>query len=68
MARTNFSADSWSSTFEEYIWWWAKKNKAGNSGIATDFIFNVWTRISAAWLSSEWAWDTCAIWLEIQEI
>ena len=35
---------------------------------ATDFIFNVWTRISAAWLSSEWSWDTCAIWLEIQEI
>ena len=45
-----------------------KKDKAGGSGDATDFIFNVGTRISADGLSSEGAGDTCAIWLEIQEI
>jgi len=66
--RINFSADSGVTNFAEYIGAALKKDKASGTGDATDFIFNVGTRISADGLSSEGAGDTCAIWLEIQEI
>ena len=65
--RIRFSADSGSTYFAEYVGAATKKNKASGAGDATDFIFNVGTRISASGYGGEAA-KTSEIWLEIQEI
>ena len=61
-----FSADGGTTFFKEQIFS-SKKNKAIGSGNATDFIFNVGTRISASVWSPD-AGRTVDVWLEIQEI
>jgi len=61
-----FSADSGSTFFAKTIFS-SKKNKASWSWDTTDFIFNVWSRISAsAWSPS--SWRTIDVRLDIQEL
>jgi len=61
-----FSADSGSTYFTQSVFA-SKKDKASGGGDATDFIFNVGTRISASLYGSGITRDV-AVWLEIQEI
>jgi len=61
-----FSADSWSTFFEQTIFS-SKKWKASWNGDATDFIFNVWTKISASVYSSS-SWKNVKVRLDVQEI
>ena len=60
------SANSGSTYFVTDIFA-TKKDKATGSGDATDFIFNINTRISAS-VYSPGAGRTVKVWLEIQEI
>lgn len=61
-----FSADSGTTYFAQEIFA-TKKDKATGGGTATDFIFNVGTRISAS-VWSPTTGRTVNVWLDIQEI
>jgi len=61
-----FSADSGTTFFTQDVFA-SKKDKATAGGAASDFIFNVGTRISASVYSPDTG-RTINVWLEIQEI